>query len=152
MDVGCYCVNIARTLAGSEPVAVHAVANWAESGVDDQLAGILRFDDGLLAQIDCALTLERRERYVAAGTTGYLDVDASFLPGVEETVIEIHHGRGETTTHRIDGDDEYRLMVEHFAECVEKGVPLRYSASEAASNMRVIESLLASARKQSESV
>src|SRR5665648_84974 len=38
MDVGCFCVNISRTLAGEEPVAVQATAQWTTTGVDEQLA------------------------------------------------------------------------------------------------------------------
>jgi predicted dehydrogenase len=37
-------------------------------------------------------------------------------------------------------------MVEHFADCILTGTPLRYPASEAALNMRVIEALYRSAR------
>jgi len=148
MDVGCYCVNVARTLAGSEPVEVQAFASWAESDVDAQMAGTLRFDNGLFAQIDCALTLERRERYVAAGTDAYLDVERAFLPGKDETTIDEHRGR-ETTAHEVEGADEYQLMVEHFADCVREGQAVRYPATEAAANMRTIEALYRSARNES---
>ncbi len=147
MDVGCYCVNVSRTLAGAEPMQVQAFASWAESGVDEQMAGTLKFADGLTAQLDCALTLERRERYVAAGTEGYLDVEAAFLPGTDDAEIAEHRGRGSMTTHTIAGADEYQLMVEHFADCVSNGAALRYPASEAAANMRVIEALYRSARE-----
>ena len=57
MDVGCYCVNVSRTIAGAEPVEVQAVAHQSASGVDEQMAGTLRFEDGLLAQFDCALAI-----------------------------------------------------------------------------------------------
>lgn len=146
MDVGCYCVNVARTLAGGEPAEVQAVAHWADTGVDAQLAGTLRFEDGLLAQFDCALTLERRESYVAAGTDGYLSVASAFLPGKGETTIEEIRGRAGTTLHSVPGADEYQLMVEHFADAVLHDRPLRYEASEAAGNMRTIEALYRSAR------
>jgi predicted dehydrogenase len=82
MDVGCYCVNVSRTLAGAEPVEVQAWATWGANGVDQQLSGA----------------------------------------------------------------DEYRLMVEHFADCVLHDRALRYSALEAAANMAVIEALYRSAR------
>ncbi|MCJ7625863.1 MAG: Gfo/Idh/MocA family oxidoreductase, partial [Anaerolineaceae bacterium] len=61
MDVGSYCVNISRTVAGQEPVEVQAFARWSPSGVDEQLAGTMRFESGVLAQFDCALSMERRE-------------------------------------------------------------------------------------------
>ncbi len=146
MDVGCYCVNVSRTLAGAEPVEVSASARWTDRGVDDELTGILRFPDGLTAHFDCSLTMERCEFYEAAGTDGHLHVASAFLPGTDDAVIVESRGRAGTTEHVVTGVDEYRLMVEHFADCVENGTPVRYSAAEAAANMRTIESLYRSAR------
>ena len=45
MDVGCYCVNVSRTLAGTEPLEAQAWAVWGPTGVDLQLAGMLRFPE-----------------------------------------------------------------------------------------------------------
>jgi xylose dehydrogenase (NAD/NADP) len=147
MDVGCYCVNISRTAAGREPAEVQAFARWGASGVDEQLAGTLRFDDGLLAQFDCALTMERREECHLAGTDGYLMLASAFLPGTADLTIVEHRGRRDVTTHAVKGVDEYRLMAEHFADCVLNDRPLRYDALEAARSMRVIEALYRSARQ-----
>lgn len=146
MDVGCYCVNVIRTLAGAEPVEVQAYANWAETGVDEQMTGSLRFADGLLAQFDCALALERREFYQVAGPKGHIQVPSAFLPGTGDTTIYEHHGRQGATAHPISGVDEYQVMVEHFAACVLSGAPVRYPPAEAAANMRTIEALYRSAR------
>ncbi len=146
MDVGCYCVNVSRTLAGEEPIEVQAFAQWGSSGVDAQMVGTLRFATGVLAQFDCSLTMERREVYEVAGTDAYVRVPAAFLPGTKDSVIHEHRGRQETLQHTIPGEDEYRLMVEHFADSVLNNHPLRYTAAEAARNMRVIEALYASAR------
>jgi predicted dehydrogenase len=146
MDVGCYCVNVSRTLADAEPVEVQAFASWAESGVDSQMAGTLRFESGLLAQFDCALTLERREFYQAVGPEGHLAVSAAFLPGVGESTIEEHHGRAGRSTHTLSGADEYQLMVEHFADAALEGREVRYPASEASANLRTIEALYRSAQ------
>jgi D-xylose 1-dehydrogenase (NADP+, D-xylono-1,5-lactone-forming) len=186
MDVGCYCVNLSRTLAGArpqvvraamhdpagvvlagaqlhvaraamhnptgvvlagqEPVEVQATANWGVSGVDVQMAGWLRYEYGLLATFDCALTLERREYYEVGGAEGSLLVPAAFLPGTGDTTIRLRQGRKGESVLNIGGVDEYRLMVEHFADCVLHGTPLRYEPSEAAANMRVIEALYRSAR------
>jgi len=147
MDVGCYCVNVSRTMVGAEPVEVQATANWAPTGVDAELAGTLRFEDGVIAQFDCALTMERREFYEVAGTDGHLTVPDSYLPGTDDVVISEHHGRAEPVAHPIPGDDEYRLMVEHFADCALHDRPVRYPPAEAGLNMRVIEALYRSARE-----
>jgi xylose dehydrogenase (NAD/NADP) len=147
MDVGCYCVNISRTAAGAEPVEVQALARWSQSGVDEQMVGTLRFANGLLAQFDCALTLERREVYELAGTEALLSVPAAFLPGEEDAAIQETRSRGSLEQHVTHGVDEYRLMAEHFADCILQDRPPRYPASEAAANMRVIEALYRSARE-----
>jgi xylose dehydrogenase (NAD/NADP) len=146
MDVGCYCVNVSRTVANAEPVEVQAYANWGKSGVDEEMAGTLRFANGLLAQFSCGLTLERRELYQVAGREGHIDVPAAFLPGVKDTTVYEHHGRQGFKPHTQSGVDEYQLMVEHFADCVLNDRPFRYPPSEAAANMRVIEALYRSAR------
>jgi predicted dehydrogenase len=146
MDVGCYCVNVSRTIAAAEPVEAIAWAEWADSGVDARLAGMLRFSHGPVAQFDCSLTIERREVCEVAGTDAVLNVDAAFLPGAGETEIHVRRGRNEVVSERVPGADQYRLMVEHFADCALNGSPLRYTPGEAAANMRVIEALYRSAR------
>jgi predicted dehydrogenase len=146
MDVGCYCVNVSRTVAGAEPVEATAWAEWADSGVDARLAGMLRFDTGPVAQFDCSLTMERRELCEIAGTDGSLTLDGAFLPGTGETGIRLHRGREPEAVETVAGADEYRLMVEHFADCALYGKPVRYPPSEAAANMRVIDALYRSAR------
>ncbi len=147
MDVGCYCVNISRAAAGAEPAEVQALARWGSSGVDEQMVGTLRFANGLLAQFDCALTLERREVYELAGTEAFLTVPAAFLPGEADAPIEETRSRGSLEQHVIQGANEYQLMAEHFADCIQQDQPPRYTASEAAANMRVIEALYQSARE-----
>ena len=126
MDVGCYCVNVSRTMAGAEPEEVMATANWTDRGVDEEMSGVLRFPGGVLAHFDCALTMERCEVYEVAGTEGHLEVPASFLPGTADAPIHHHRGRAGVETEMVAGADEYQVMVEHFAECVLAGRPFWY--------------------------
>jgi predicted dehydrogenase len=109
------------------------------------MAGTLRFESGLLAQFACAITLERHESYQAMGPDGHLAVSSAFLPGVGEATIEEHHGRTGRSIHVLPGADEYRLMVEHFADAVLEKWEVRYPAAEAAANLRTIEALYRSA-------
>jgi len=146
MDVGCYCVNISRSAAGAEPVEAQAVAVRSASGVDEMLAGSLRFEDDVIASFQCGLNTRRRESYEIGGTDAYLKVADAFLPGKGDVVIEEYRDDNSPVVHTVDGADEYQRMVEHFADGVLNGTSLRYPAAEAALNMRVIEALYASAR------
>ena len=150
MDVGCYCVNVSRTLAGAEPVEVQAFATWGPTGVDTELSGALRFADGLVARFDCALTMERCEEVQVAGADGHLSTSAAFVPKPDGATIVQVKGR-EATVLPFEGGDQYRLMVEHFADQVldrraGRAAAVRYPAEEAAANLAVIEALLRSAR------
>jgi predicted dehydrogenase len=145
MDVGCYCVNVIRTMIGQEPVAVSAFSVPAESGVDGSLTGLISFPGGVTAHFDCSLTQERRERYLVAGTDGFLEVSNAFLPGTNDCTIREVRGRSEEKIHTIKGVDEYCLMVEHFTDCIINNKNPRYNAAEAAANMDVINALKKSA-------
>ncbi len=145
MDVGCYCVNVSRTLAGAEPIAVQATSQPAPTGVDARMVGTLRFPNGVLAQFDSALNMARREVCEVAGVDGWLEVPSAFLPGKDDATFTEHRGRDGRREHTVPGADEYQLMVEHFADCVLRDRPVRYGAREAATNMRTIEALYASA-------
>lgn len=145
MDVGCYCVNVARSVAGSQPLAVQATATWRQ-GVDETLAATLTFEGGLTAQLDCALNQPRYEKVAVFGTKGFCEVDAAFLPGSGETALALTRNREEPTLLTFSGHDQYQKMVEHFARCVSQGRSTRYGPLEAADNMAVIEALYASAR------
>ena len=146
MDVGCYCVNVSRSLADAEPVQVRALANFRSSGVDEQMAGTLRFENGLLAHFDCALTMERTQVYHVFGSEGHMRVVDAFVLEDEDTDIEGFDLDNNLTRIPVQGADEYRLMVEHFANCVLKDRPVRYTPMDAALNMAVIEALYESAR------
>ncbi len=146
MDVGCYCINVSRTITNSEPVEVQAFASWASTGVDDMMAGTLRFSDDLLASFECGLNTKRRESYEIGGTDASLTVPDAFLPGTEDVIIEEYRDGEDPVIHTVPGVDEYQCMVEHFADCVLQGTDPRYSADEAALNMRVIEALYESVR------
>ena len=89
--------------------------------------------------------MERCEFFEAAGTAGVLRVESAFLPGTGEVEIREEGGPEGRRVHPVAGADEYRLMVEHFADCVLHGRVPRYTALDAAANMRVIHALYRSA-------
>jgi D-xylose 1-dehydrogenase (NADP+, D-xylono-1,5-lactone-forming) len=153
MDVGCYCVNISRLMAGREPVAVQARAHWSSTGVDDQLTGILDFGDGLMAHFDCALNQERRERCILAGTEGHLELPMTFVPVFGESLIHealtgrtANKGTDTSIVHTFPAVNTYRLVAEDLMQAID-GKPPAFPIEDAVGNMRVIQALLASARQ-----
>jgi predicted dehydrogenase len=77
MDVGTYCVNASRLIAGREPLAAVGVAWPAPSGVDERFSGILDFGDGVVATLTSGFRSEHTGME-AIGSEGSLWLDDSF--------------------------------------------------------------------------
>ena len=102
MDAGSYPVSFVRMVAGARPVRVHAMARWADTGVDLTTLATLEFADGLLAQISCTFATARHRHAFIAGDAGsiatnyYNDTGPAFPP-----VVEIRRGTGWDATREI---------------------------------------------------
>lgn len=142
MDVGCYCVNLMRFMTGEEPQTVTALGNIGETtGVDETLAGTLKFPSGVIGHFDCGLRAQREQNYSLKGTTGSIVVPSSFTKD-KETDAVVQHWRGDQLTeHLITATDQFQLMVEDFADALLKDRAPRFPPSDAIRNMEVIDRL-----------
>jgi xylose dehydrogenase (NAD/NADP) len=144
-DVGCYCVNAIRLLTGTEPNKIHAVARFNDQcGVDESLAGILRFPGLELGVFDCAFRSSYLQTLEVIGEAGTLELPAPFLAGDSPVILK--HGAG-LEKFTFETANSYTLMVEHFNQCILRGTKPSYSPNDSLNNMHVIDSLYRSARE-----
>jgi xylose dehydrogenase (NAD/NADP) len=125
MDAGSYPVSLIRTVAGERPRRVHAMARWADSGVDLTLVGSIEFGGGLLAQVSCSFATARH-RYALivadAGsieTTYFNDTSAALPP-----VLQLKRGTGLDTPRELIENasiNGFLAEADSFAELVEHG-------------------------------
>ncbi len=152
MDVGCYCVNMSRLVAGREPVEVEARALIGEkSGVDETFVAILRFPGEVIAHFDCSFRTDYREWLQVQGTQARADVPRPIKPGSRPGEIVLQRGEtadvtGMSNVITTAAANHYRLMVEDFGNAALYGKPLRFPPEESLANMRVIDALYESAR------
>jgi len=138
MDVGCYCFNLARALAASEPTAVHAVAHLHPSGVDDYAAGTLDFDGRVLATFTCGMTVEADRTTYACGSEGYVAIDTPWFSDGTFTLVR----SGERETIRAEAPiTPYALEAEAFARAVHDGVEPWITKADTLGNLRVLDAL-----------
>lgn len=143
MDVGCYCVNLMRFMAGEEPARVTASARiGVATGVDEALAGTLEFPSGVIGHFDCGLRAYRQHAYTLKGSRGMIVVPASFVPDKTADTVVQHWQGDEYEEYAIPAIDHYQLMVEDFAAALIEGRPPRFPAADAVSNMAVVDSIL----------
>jgi len=146
MDVGCYAVSAARQFLG-EPVAADASVDDArDSGVDTSIAGTLEFADGATATVEASFETRNHQTYRVEGADGWLEARDAFNPTSGDGTVLRWGTDGRTVEERFEPTDQYRLEVEHFAECVESDEQPRTDGEEAVANMRAIDALYEAAR------
>ncbi len=114
MDVGCYCVNGTRMLAG-EPVAVAAQQVLGGDGVDVVFTATMSFADEVLAHFDCGLALAERDELEVVGDRGAL-----FLGDPWHALTPVIELRTDSGTERIELPrvDSYMLEAENMAAAI----------------------------------
>ncbi len=147
LDVGCYGVSTARWMLSAEPVAAQAQAVYRH-GVDVHLAGTLSFGDGALAGIEAGFTSALQQTFSVSGADAIVELPHNaFIPWEKEACYTLRRRDQEAgETRRVPGADEYRLMVEHFADAALGRGGLEFSPQESIANMRVLDALAAAAR------
>lgn len=99
LDVGCYCVSMARLIAGvatdtnvADPLCVTGVGQIGETGVDEYALANLQFPGGILAQLATGVQVQQENVVRIFGTTGHIVVPIPWTPGVhtQSTSIWVH--------------------------------------------------------------
>ncbi|MEM8783026.1 MAG: aldo/keto reductase [Planctomycetota bacterium] len=79
LDVGCYCVQHARFVAGAlqgrsfaDPVAVRGAGHLGQTGVDEWASAVLKFDGGFVAEVATAVRANLLNQTRIDGSEGHL--------------------------------------------------------------------------------
>jgi xylose dehydrogenase (NAD/NADP) len=143
-DVGCYCVELARAVAGGEPIQVFATQNLSPGGVDLSFDGLMRFNGGVLSAFHVSMKEEPRFGYRLVGSRGLVEAPWAFVSfGREAHLLLQRSEKAETLT--FAGVDEYRLQFEHFADVIRGRAEPLVPIEESLGNLRVLEALRRSA-------
>jgi predicted dehydrogenase len=120
LDVGCYCVSMARLIAGiavgrdfAEPVEVRGTAHIGrESRVDEWAVASLSFPGGILAGLSTGVRVWQENVVRIFGTEGHLLVPVPWVPGREgETTRILLHRHGEKAAQEIPVEADRPLFV-----------------------------------------
>lgn len=144
MDVGCYCIDFARSLAGTEPAEGSAVFHEHEYGVDDYAAGVLRFPNDIVFSFTCGMTVTSDQTTHIAGTRGRIEIPR-FWFGREGVTLVRPNEDPETIVEPSEGlDSVYAVEADAFASVVGGG-PNWNPPENTIANMKVLDSLRAAA-------
>ncbi len=141
-DVGCYCINASRMVAGEEPVGISAQA-WIERphGVDAHTAGALRFPSGVVATFDVGIRSANSSHLEILGTRGRITVPNPWKPSETDSRFTVEAPKGRREEVVANGGDIYALEADHLAQVVASGGESPISAAAGIGNTRVLEAM-----------
>ena len=151
MDQGCYCISLARYVAGEPERVLRAVASEASPGVDGGMEFELGFADGVTARIGGSMIDPAVQEVVVTTlfncAQGVLKVDNPFLPGINPFTAEqgalmvIERPDGTREEERADLVSSWFCQANAFARLVRgwSGGPV--PAWDAVANMQVVDAV-----------
>jgi len=150
-DIGCYAVNVARMVFGTEPTDVKAAIRGDERlGTDVVTSALLDFG-GRHSTFVCSTQLEPDQRVDIHGTAGRLVVEIPFnIPDDRPTrVLQVAGGEPplspQTETHEIPAANPYSVQADAFSKAIRSGGPVPVEPADSVANMEVIERIFAEA-------
>ena len=142
-DLGIYCINAARSLFRSEPLAVQAMANAGHDRRSQQVAEMvsvtLRFPGGCLASFTVSFAASSTGWYQIVGTTGSLCLDTAFNTSGTRTLEQTTGGRTRTSTQAIG--DQFAAEIAYFTTCVRQRRIPEPGVHEGLRDMRVVDAI-----------
>lgn len=145
MDIGCYCISLARLLFNEEPRGVAGTMEMDPAlGIDRLTSGMLEFNRGT-STFTCATQLSPHQRVHIFGTTGKIEIEAPFNapPGESTRIWLTSHADMEEIT--FAPCDQYTIQGDLLSKAILDRASVPVPLDDAVANMNVIEKLRESA-------
>lgn len=145
MDIGCYCVSLARFIFDSEPEEILGNVEVDPVLQTDRMAsGILHFSNGT-SSFTCSTQLAPYQRVNILGTTGRIEIEIPFnAPPNLPTRIWLHTKNG-IEEMIFDAVDQYTLQGDAFSKAILHNTSVPTSIQDAVNNMAAIDAVFKSA-------
>jgi predicted dehydrogenase len=147
MDIGCYCISVARFIFEKEPERVFGTVEFDPNLQTDRLAsGILDFS-GATSTFTCSTQLVPYQRVNILGTDARIEIEIPFnAPPDRPTRIWLHSKNGSEEIV-FDTVDQYTIQGELFSKAILNNTSVPTELQDAVNNMKVIELIFESAKQ-----
>jgi predicted dehydrogenase len=146
LDIGCYLVNTARFIFGSEPRRVAGTLDLDQRFGVDRLASMILDFDGRHAVGTCSMQLQYFQRINIVGAKGRLEIEIPFNAPVDRACrIAIDRtgnldGTG-VETIAFDRCNQFTIQAEEFAAAILEDRPQPVPLEDAVANMECIDAI-----------
>lgn len=148
MDIGCYCISIARYIFGKEPEMVLGNVQYdSNTHTDNYTSGILTFSNGT-ASFTCSTQLAPYQRVNILGTEARIEIEIPFnAPPDKPTRMWLHKKNG-TEEIVFEAVDQYTLQGSLFSLAILNNTEVPTPLTDAVNNMKVIDAVFKSWENQ----
>lgn len=152
-DLGIYCIAPLLAFGGGEPLDLAGTAvassgthrDLTAGGVDTSFAGLMRFENGLLASFECSFEGAERQRLELIGSSASLSAERAFTPGWDQSCYQWSDAGGASEDRYTGGGEIYLPMVEEFASVAAGSISARHPLSSTIAIARTVDRLRSAA-------
>lgn len=145
MDIGCYCISLARFLFDAEPIRISGHMDIDPTFKTDRTtSALLEFPQGSTT-FTCSTQLEPYQRVNILGDQGRIEIEIPFNAPPDKPCRLWHQQGGKTEEITFDICDQYTIQGDLFAAAVLEDKPVPTPIEDAVANMNVIDALKQSA-------
>jgi predicted dehydrogenase len=149
MDIGIYCVNTMRWLAGNSPVEATAHA-WTDdpkrfAEVEDSIAFHLAHPEGLVCQGTSSYSAKAASFVQVHGDKGWAALNPAFAFEEERRLFGKIQGRWFEQKFKVM--DEFVLEIDYFADCIRRRRDPEADGMEGLRDIATIQAIYQSARE-----
>jgi predicted dehydrogenase len=146
MDIGCYCLSLARYIFAAEPKKVLGIMQYDPAFQTDSLtSGILDFGTGT-ATFTCSTQLNPCQRVNILGTEGRIEIEIPFNAPPNSPCRIWHQQGGRIKEIIFPVCNQYTLQADAFSLAIINDTEAPLPLEDAVNNMRVLEKIMRSAR------
>jgi len=142
MDMGCYAIHLARTIAAEEPIVVSARPKLASEGVDRAMQAEVRFPSGAEGRINCSLFSSKFAKIAAVVRLEHGEIRA-FNPVLPQFFhrLKWRKSGGAWTKETFPKKATYAYQLEAFRDAVVHGKSFITTTGEAVKTMKVVDAV-----------
>lgn len=151
-DIGIYCINAARFLSGEEPTEVFG-SIWSTPGdarfreVEESCQFVLRFPSGFSATCSTSYSAHKSQMFRLNGFEAWADMDPAYAyHGNKLRITRVVDGKDLTTEIPAGKTNQFTLMIDHFASCIQQNRDVHTPGEEGLQDQRIMDAIYESAR------
>ena len=148
MDIGCYCISLARLIFDEEPQRVFGKIEYDPSFETDRIcSGILDFVQGT-STFTCSTQLVPYQRVNVFGTKGRIEIEIPFNAPPDKPCKILFQNNEIIEEIEIKICDQYTIQGDLFSLAVLNNEKVPTPIEDAVENMKVLEAVILSAKKE----